>query len=262
MGDDQPPAAGGRARPPAGGGRARADLVLVQQGLAPSREKARALILAGELLDGDRPVTKAGDLVAIDAPLRLRNPPPPFVSRGGLKLARALERFAVDVAGQVALDIGASTGGFTDCLLQAGAAHVYAVDVGKAQLHWKLVSDPRVTVLDQINVRHLTPGQLPGTGDLAVVDVSFISLRLVLPVLPPLLRPQAPVIALVKPQFEVGPARVGKGGIVRDPAARAQALADVSRTARELGYAVVGDTESPITGAKGNVEFLLCLRTP
>jgi 23S rRNA (cytidine1920-2'-O)/16S rRNA (cytidine1409-2'-O)-methyltransferase len=242
--------------------RVRADLALVDQGLAPSREKARALILAGEVLDGDRPVTKAGELVRGDAPLRLRSLPMPYVSRGGLKLAHALASFGLDVAGRVALDVGASTGGFTDCLLQAGAARVHALDVGHGQLHWKLVSDPRVVVRDRINVRHLQPDDLPERCDLAVIDVSFISLRLVLPALIPLLRPGAPVVALVKPQFEVGPARVGKGGIVRDPQARADALAEVSAAAAGLGYLVRGQTESPITGAKGNVEFLLFLQTP
>jgi 23S rRNA (cytidine1920-2'-O)/16S rRNA (cytidine1409-2'-O)-methyltransferase len=237
-------------------------VALVDQGLAPSREKARALILAGEVLEGDRPVSKAGELVRGDAPLRLRSSPMPYVSRGGLKLAHALASFGLDVAGRVALDVGASTGGFTDCLLQAGAARVHALDVGHGQLHWKLVSDPRVVVRDRINVRHLRPDDLPERGDLAVIDVSFISLRLVLPALIPLLAPGAPVVALVKPQFEVGPARVGKGGIVRDPQARADALAQVSAAAAALGYEVCGQTESPITGAKGNVEFLLLLRTP
>jgi 23S rRNA (cytidine1920-2'-O)/16S rRNA (cytidine1409-2'-O)-methyltransferase len=242
--------------------RVRVDLVLVDQGLAPSREKARALILAGEVLDGDRPVSKAGELVRADAPLRLRSAPMPYVSRGGLKLAHALAHFSLDVAGRVALDVGASTGGFTDCLLQAGAARVHALDVGHGQLHWKLVSDARVVVHDRINVRHLRPDDLPERGDLAVIDVSFISLRLVLPALLPLLAPRSPVVALVKPQFEVGPARVGKGGIVRDPQARADAVAEVSAAAGALGYEVGSHTESPITGAKGNVEFLLFLRTP
>jgi 23S rRNA (cytidine1920-2'-O)/16S rRNA (cytidine1409-2'-O)-methyltransferase len=245
-----------------GNERVRADVALVDQGLAPSREKARALILAGEVLEGDRPVSKAGELVRGDAPLRLRSSPMPYVSRGGLKLAHALASFRLDVAGRVALDLGASTGGFTDCLLQAGAARVHALDVGHGQLHWKLVSDPRVVVRDRINVRHLRPDDLPERGDLAVIDVSFISLRLVLPALIPLLAPGAPVVALVKPQFEVGPARVGKGGIVRDPQARADALAQVSAAAAALGYEVCGQTESPITGAKGNVEYLLLLRTP
>jgi 23S rRNA (cytidine1920-2'-O)/16S rRNA (cytidine1409-2'-O)-methyltransferase len=242
--------------------RVRADLALVDQGLAPSRERARALILAGEVLAGDRPIAKAGDLVDEGAELRLRSAPMPYVSRGGIKLAHALDAFAVDVRGAVALDVGASTGGFTDCLLQRGAARVYCVDVGQGQLDWKLASDPRVRVLDKVNIRLAPPDLLPEPADVVVIDVSFISLRLVLPALPPLARPGAPVIALVKPQFEVGRADVGKGGIVRDEAARARALAEVRAAAAALGYDVGADTTSPITGGKGNVEYLLSLRAP
>jgi 23S rRNA (cytidine1920-2'-O)/16S rRNA (cytidine1409-2'-O)-methyltransferase len=246
----------------AGGKRLRADIALVEQGLAPSREKARALILAGEVLAGDRPIAKAGDLVDAGAELRLRSAPMPYVSRGGVKLAHALDTFAIDVAGLTALDVGASTGGFTDCLLQRGAARVYCVDVGHAQLAWKVASDPRVRVLDGVNIRLAPPDLLPEPADIVVIDVSFISLRLVLPALPPLVRPGAPVVALVKPQFEVGRADVGKGGIVRDEAARARALAEVRAAAAALGYEVRGDTVSPITGGKGNVEYLLSLRAP
>jgi 23S rRNA (cytidine1920-2'-O)/16S rRNA (cytidine1409-2'-O)-methyltransferase len=244
------------------GGRMRADLAVVEQGLAPSRERARALILAGEVLAGDRPVQKAGELVAPDAALRLRSEPMPFVSRGGLKLAHALTTFAIDVGGVTALDVGASTGGFTDCLLQRGAARVYCVDVGHGQLDWKIASDPRVVAIDRANIRHLARERIPERCDLAVVDVSFISLRLVLPVLPPFLVPGAPLVTLVKPQFEVGRGNVGKGGIVRDEAARAAAVAAVAAAATELGFAVLGQTTSPITGGKGNVEFLLHLRAP
>jgi 23S rRNA (cytidine1920-2'-O)/16S rRNA (cytidine1409-2'-O)-methyltransferase len=240
--------------------RIRADLALVEQGLAPSREKACALILAGEVLAGDRPIDKAGELVDGAAELRLRSAPMPYVSRGGLKLVRALEVFAIDVRGQVALDVGASTGGFTDCLLQRGAARVTCVDVGHGQLDWKIASDPRVRVLDRVNIRLAPPDLLPEPVDLIVVDVSFISLRLVLPALSLLAKPGADLIALVKPQFEVGRADVGKGGIVRDEAARARALAEVRAAAATLGYQVLGDTVSPITGSKGNVEFLLHLR--
>lgn len=232
------------------------------QGLAPSREKARALILAGEVLAGDRPVEKAGDLVEPAAELRLRSAPMPYVSRGGIKLAHALDTFAVDVAGAVALDVGASTGGFTDCLLQRGAARVYCVDVGVGQLDWKIASDARVRVIDRVNIRNARPDLLPERVDVVVIDVSFISLRLVLPALPPLVKPGSPVVALVKPQFEVGRADVGKGGIVRDEAARARALDEVRAAAVALGYAAVGDTVSPITGGKGNVELLLHLRAP
>lgn len=241
------------------GKRVRADLLLVDQGLAPSRERARALILAGEVLAGDRPIDKAGDLVSPEVALRLRTAPMPFVSRGGVKLAHALATFAVDVSGRVALDVGASTGGFTDCLLQAGAVRVYCIDVGYGQLDAKIANDPRVVVHDRTNIRNAPPDLLPEKVDLAVIDVSFISLALVLPALPQLLRPSAPVIALVKPQFEVGRARIGKGGIVRDEAARADALAGTAATATALGYKVLGQTTSPITGGKGNVEFLLHL---
>src|SRR3954464_13879403 len=176
--------------------RVRADLALVDQGLAPSREKARALILAGEVLAGDRPIAKAGDLVDEGAELRLRSAPMPYVSRGGVKLAHALDTFAVDVRGALALDVGASTGGFTDCLLQRGAARVYCVDVGQGQLDWKIASDARVRVLDRVNIRLAPADLLPEAVDVVVVDVSFISLRLVLPALSPLAKPRAPVVAL------------------------------------------------------------------
>src|SRR3954464_11152717 len=252
--------------------RVRADLALVDQGLAPSREKARALILAGEVLAGDRPIAKAGELVDGGAELRLRSAPMPYVSRGGIKLAHALDVFGVDPRGVVALDVGASTDGFTDCLLQRGAARVYCVDVGQGQLDWKVASDPRVRVLDRVNIRLAPPDLLPEPADLVVIDVSFISLRLVLPALPPLAKPRAPVVALVKPQFQarradvgtggVGCADVGKGGIVRDGAARARDLAEVRAAAAALGYDVGADTVSPITGGKGNIEYLLALRAP
>jgi 23S rRNA (cytidine1920-2'-O)/16S rRNA (cytidine1409-2'-O)-methyltransferase len=240
--------------------RVRADLALVAQGLAPTREKARALILAGQVLDGDRPVDKAGDLVAARATLRLRGEPMPFVSRGGLKLAHALATFGIEVKDLVAVDVGASTGGFTDCLLQRGARRVYCIDVGHGQLDWKIASDPRVVVIDRTNIRLMPPERIPERCALAVVDVSFISLRLVLPRLPALLNPGAPVVTLVKPQFEVGRAKVGKGGIVRDEADRQHALDEVKAAALEQGYEVLGETTSPITGGKGNVEFLLHLR--
>ena len=242
--------------------RVRADLALVEQGLAPSRARAQALILAGEVLAGDRPIAKAGDLVEATTELRLRSAPMPYVSRGGIKLAHALDVFGVDPRGVVALDVGASTGGFTDCLLQRGAVRVHCVDVGHGQLDWKLASDARVRVHDRVNVRTIDPALIGERVELIVIDVSFISLRLVLPALPPLARPGAPVVALVKPQFEVGRAHVGKGGIVRDEAARAQALVDVRAAAVALGFAAMGDTTSPITGGKGNVEFLLHLTTP
>ena len=259
-----PPGGPARLSAPPGArpARLRADLALVEQGLAPSREKARALILAGEVLDGDRPITKAGDLVASNAALRLRSEPMPYVSRGGLKLAHALASFALDVTGRVAIDVGASTGGFSDCLLQAGAARIYAIDVGHGQLHWKLASDPRVISIDRTNIRSLSAGRVPEICNLAVIDVSFISLKLVLPLLPPLLAPGSPLVALVKPQFEVGRGLVGKGGIVRDEAARADAVAGIVAAAQSFGFVVTGQTTSPITGGKGNVEFLLGLTRP
>lgn len=242
--------------------RVRADLALVEQGLAPSREKARALILAGEVLWGDKPVQKAGDLLPAHALLRLRSEPMPFVSRGGLKLAHALDTFGIEVEGRVAVDVGASTGGFTDCLLQRGIAQVFCIDVGHGQLAHKVASDPRVVVIDKTNIRHMPPERIGRLCDLAVIDVSFISLRLVLPALPALLRPGAPVVPLVKPQFEVGRAQVGKGGIVKDEAARLGALSDVAAAARGLGFVVRAQATSPITGGKGNVEFLLHLEAP
>ena len=250
------------AGPPARPSKVRADVAVFEQGLAPSRERARALILAGQILCGDRPVDKAGDQLPAGAVLRMRGEPMPYVSRGGLKLAHALDAFQVDVAGAVAVDVGASTGGFTDCLLQRGTRRVYCVDVGHGQLDWKIASDPRVVVIDRTNVRHMPPERIPERCTLAVVDVSFISLRLVLPALPALLVPGAPAVVLVKPQFEVGRDKVGKGGIVRDEADRAQAVVDVAAAARALGFAVMGETTSPITGGKGNVEFLLHLRLP
>ncbi|MDB4982758.1 MAG: hemolysin [Myxococcales bacterium] len=242
--------------------RVRADLAVVEQGLAPSREKARALILAGEVLVGEGRVEKAGELVDAGAELRLKSAPMPYVSRGGLKVAHALDVFGVDPRGLVALDVGASTGGFTDCLLQRGAGRVYCVDVGHGQLDWKIASDTRVRVFDRVNVRLAPPDLLPEKVDLVVIDVSFISLRLVLPRLLAFAKGGAPVVALVKPQFEVGRADVGKGGIVRDEAARARALDEVRAAAVALGYEARGDTVSPITGGKGNVEFLLHLRAP
>jgi 23S rRNA (cytidine1920-2'-O)/16S rRNA (cytidine1409-2'-O)-methyltransferase len=240
----------------------RADVAVFEQGLAPSRERAQALILAGQILCGDKPVDKAGDRLPAGAVLRMRGEPMPYVSRGGLKLAHALDTFKVDATGVVAVDVGASTGGFTHCLLQRGASRVYCIDVGHGQLDWKIASDPRVVVIDRTNIRHMPPERIPEPCTLAVADVSFISLRLVLPVLPALLVPGAPAVVLVKPQFEVGRDKVGKGGIVRDDADRRQAIVEVATAARALGFTVVGETTSPITGGKGNVEFLLHLRVP
>ncbi len=243
----------------------RLDALLVERGLAGSRERARALILAGQVRVNDTVVSKAGTPVAADARIELVVPDHPYVGRGGLKLAHALDVFGIDPAGMTALDIGASTGGFTDVLLQRGAARVVALDVGHGQLDWKLRSDPRVVVLERVNARALTPDQLPAEArrfPLVTIDVSFISLRHILPVLPPLLLPGAAVIALVKPQFEAGRAEVGKGGIVRDPAVHARVVDEVAAAADALGLRRAGLAESPIAGMEGNREFLLHLTWP
>jgi len=237
----------------------RIDRLLVERGLVPNRELARRLVMAGEVLVGDRPVTKPGAEVADDAALRLRTPASPYASRGGEKLAGALDAFGIDPTGLLALDVGASTGGFTDCLLRRGARGVIAVDVGYGQIAWKLRQDPRVTVIDRTNARHLEPGQLPEPADLATVDVSFISLAKVLPAVAACVRPGGAVVALVKPQFEVGRSRVGKGGVVRDDAARADAVAAVRAAAEALGLTVRGEAESVLPGPKGNREVFLWL---
>lgn len=238
----------------------RLDRLLVQLGLAPSRERARALIMAGKVRVENRRVDKAGTLVLQDADIFLESPDHPFVSRGGLKLDHALKVFSVNVAGRVAIDVGASTGGFTDCLLQAGAALVFAVDVGYGQLSLSLRNDQRVMVFERTNIRYLEPKALSCTPDLAVVDVSFISLKKVLPQIMNIMQDRGEILALVKPQFEVGKGAVGKGGVVRNPALHKQVLGDISDFAREMGYRVNGVTSSPITGPKGNREFFLHLK--
>lgn len=239
--------------------RIRLDQLVVERGLAPSRERARALILAGHVLVDAKPVSKAGTPVDADAAVALLEPDHPYVGRGGVKLAHALDAFNISVDGRECLDIGASTGGFTDVLLQRGAAGVVALDVGHGQIDWTLRNDPRVIVMEGINARHLTPADLPGPVDLVVIDVSFISLRHIFPVIPPLLRPGADVVALVKPQFEAGRAEVHKG-IIHDAAVHERVLAEVSAAAAAIGLTPTGSTPSPITGQKGNVEFLLHLR--
>lgn len=239
-------------------GKERLDLLLVARGLVESREQARRLIMAGEVLVDEQVSDKPGRTVPVDAVLRVRRPLP-YVSRGGQKLAAALAAFALDVTGLTALDVGASTGGFTDCLLQHGAARVFAVDVGYGQLAWKLRSDPRVVALDRTNIRHLE--QLPGgmSADLAVIDASFIGLSLVLPPTLRLLTPSAPVIALVKPQFEAGQADVGKGGVVRSGKVHARILEETCALADSLALHVAGLIASPLLGPAGNVEFLIYL---
>ena len=240
----------------------RLDRLLVDLGLAASRERAQRLILAGEVLVGDRPATKPGTMVAADAPLRLRRPPSDYVSRGGEKLAGALDAFGLEVAGQVALDVGASTGGFTDCLLRRGARRVFALDVGYGQLAWTLRQDARVTVLERINARRLEASMLGEAPDLATVDVSFISLALILPAVAAVLQPAGSVVALVKPQFEAGRGQVGKGGVVRDPTVRAAAVARVRDEAQTLGLMVRGESDSVLAGPKGNREVFLWLARP
>jgi 23S rRNA (cytidine1920-2'-O)/16S rRNA (cytidine1409-2'-O)-methyltransferase len=235
----------------------RADQMLVDRGLAESRTRAQALILAGLVYVGDRQVAKAGEPIAEDAPLTVKGKDHPWVSRGGVKLAHGLAHFGWDVTGAVAIDVGSSTGGFTDVLLTNGAARVYAVDSGTNQLAWKLRQDDRVVVLEQTNARHLGVEHVPEPVDLVVCDASFIGLAKVLAAPLVLARPGARLVALIKPQFEAGPAEVGKGGVVRDPAVHQRVCAEVAAWLAESGWAVAGLTESPITGPMGNVEFLI-----
>lgn len=239
--------------------RARLDTLVVERGLAPSRERARALILAGLVTVNGEAATKAGTAVNTDASVLLLARDHPYVGRGGLKLAHALDEFGIAVTGREALDIGASTGGFTDVLLRRGAPRVVALDVGHGQLDWTLRNDARVVVIERFNARSLALTDLPGPVDIVTIDVSFISLGLILPVVPPLLRPDADVVALVKPQFEAGRAEVRKG-IVRDAEVQARVLAAVRRAGAEVGLTPLASTPSPITGQKGNVEFLLHLK--
>jgi 23S rRNA (cytidine1920-2'-O)/16S rRNA (cytidine1409-2'-O)-methyltransferase len=238
--------------------RQRLDLILVERGLVDSREKGQALILAGQVLVDGQKVDKPGHAVAPDSRIELAEQPR-YVGRGGLKLEAALDHFSIPVAGKVCLDIGSSTGGFTDCLLQHGAARVYAIDVGTGQLDWKLRNDQRVIVHEQLNARYLSGNEVPEPIDLAVCDVSFISITMILPVLPNLLAKGAGMVILVKPQFELERHQVGKGGIIRDPALHQQACRRVEDAVKQLGY----QTEiipSPVLGAEGNQEFLLYAR--
>jgi 23S rRNA (cytidine1920-2'-O)/16S rRNA (cytidine1409-2'-O)-methyltransferase len=238
----------------------RLDTLVVERGLAPSRERARALILAGSVTVAGRIVSKAGTPVRDDDEVALRAPDHPYVGRGGVKLAHALDLFRVDPRGRRALDIGASTGGFTDVLLQRGAASVIALDVGHGQLDWKLRTDPRVTVREGVNARRLTAADVPDRVSIVTIDVSFISLRHIFPALPPFLEPARDIVALVKPQFEAGRDQVGKHGLVSDPDVQAAVLDRVTESARLSGFSRVGLTPSPITGATGNQEFFLHLQ--
>ncbi len=243
------------------GAKSRADQLLVERGLAASRAKAQSLILAGLVFSGDQRVEKPGQAIPVEAPLEVRGKDHPWVSRGGLKLAHGLQAFGVDPTGATALDIGASTGGFTDVLLTGGAKRVFSVDVGSAQLDWRLRTDSRVVVLERTNARYLTRDLVPDPIDLIVCDASFIGLRTVLPAAMALSAPVATLIALIKPQFEAGRDKVGKGGVVRDAALHAAICAEIEGwLAARPGWTVLGLTESPVTGPKGNREFLIAAR--
>jgi 23S rRNA (cytidine1920-2'-O)/16S rRNA (cytidine1409-2'-O)-methyltransferase len=242
--------------------RERADVLLVTRALAPSRERARALILAGKVFSGDRRIDKAGDQLAADAPLSVRGQEHPYVSRGGVKLAGALDAFGLVPSGIVAADFGASTGGFTDCLLMRGATRVYAIDVGWGQLHERLRQDARVVVMERTNARHLQADALPEPLDWIVIDASFIGLIKLLPAASTLLRAGGHVVALIKPQFEVGPEAVGKRGVVRDQVARSEAIARTVREAVALGFEAIAQADCVIAGPQGNLEHFVWLTKP
>ncbi len=235
----------------------RLDLLLVERGLAATREKAQSLILAGQVLVNYQKVEKCGASISAMASVEVIGESAKYVSRGGLKLEAALDHFRIDPEAKICLDIGASTGGFTHCLLQHGAAKVFAVDAGRNQLDWKLRRDPRVVVLEKTNARYLDFAKIGTRAQLATIDVSFISATLILPILPDLLDPEAVVLVLVKPEFEVGRKQVGKGGIVRDPRLREEAVAKVSQKLLELGFGDLASVESALPGASGNREYFL-----
>jgi 23S rRNA (cytidine1920-2'-O)/16S rRNA (cytidine1409-2'-O)-methyltransferase len=240
----------------------RVDKLLVERGLADTRERAQRLVMAGLVFSGDAAVDKPGTRLAVDTPLEVRGDGSAFVSRGGDKLDATLAALGLDVRDLVALDVGASTGGFTDCLLQRGARRVYAVDVGYGQLAWKLRNDPRVVSRERTNVRTLDRADFPERFDLVVIDASFISLRLVLPSVLRLVDPGCRIVALVKPQFEVGKGRVGKGGVVREAALHAEVLTEMQRSVGELGLRIDAVMTSPLLGPAGNREFFLVVRVP
>src|ERR1700731_3241999 len=239
--------------------KARVDQALVERGFFESRERAQRAIMAGEVRMGDRVFTKAAELIEVDAPISIVQPSQ-FASHGALKLGGALDFLGVDVSGKTALDIGASTGGFTDCLLQRGVAKVFAVDVGHGQLSWKLRNDPRVVVMEKLNARFLSREHIPQPVDLCVIDVSFISLTLILPRAFELITPNGMILALIKPQFELGREDVGRGGIVHDPALHEKAQQKIAKFVEEANYHVVGLVPSTITGTDGNQEFFICIR--
>jgi len=234
----------------------RLDISLLDKKLAPTRQRAQALIMAGKILVNQEPITKPGTRISESDVIIVKGTDMPYVSRGGIKLAEALTQFQIDAAGRHCMDIGASSGGFTDCLLQNGAAHVVAVDVGYGQIAWKLRQDPRVTILERTNIRYLTVEKVPFPVDLAVIDVSFISLKIVVPAIRNFLKVDATVVTLIKPQFEVGRDRVGKGGVVKNPALHEEVIQSLSQFFETGGFRVHGVIPSPITGPKGNKEFL------
>ena len=238
----------------------RLDAELFARGLVPSRERGRALIMAGAVYVGGQKALKAGQTVKPDDPIEVRENDNPFVSRGGLKLQKAMQTFPITPEDKICMDVGASTGGFTDCMLQSGAKKVYAIDVGYGQLAWKLRTDPRVVNLERTNFRYCTREQVPDEADFASVDVSFISLRIILPVLYALLRDGGEAVCLIKPQFEAGRENVGKKGVVRDPAVHAEVVRSTAAFAAETGFSVRGLTFSPIRGPEGNIEYLMYLR--
>lgn len=237
----------------------RIDVLLFERGLAPSREKARTLIMAGSVYVNNQKFDKPGDTVSDDAEIEVRGSTLKYVSRGGLKLEKAMQLFPIDLNGKICMDIGASTGGFTDCMLQNGAQRVYSVDVGYGQLAWQLRQDPRVVNLERTNARYLTREQVPEEIDFFSVDVSFISLRIILPAVRPLLRDGGQAVCLIKPQFEAGREKVGKKGVVRDRAVHEEVVETICRFALENGYSVLGLTFSPVKGPEGNIEYLVYL---
>lgn len=241
------------------GKRERLDKLLIERGLVASREEGRGRILAGDVLVNDQPLTKAGTLVDEQAAIRIKSKGVPYASRGGSKLEAALQSFGIDPTGKTVLDVGASTGGFTDCLLAHGARQIFAVDVGYGQLDWRLRNDPRVVVLEKTNIRYLELKSLPRPADLATIDVSFISLKLVIPQVKTLLLPDNQIVALIKPQFEVGKGKVGKGGVVRSHEEHERVIEEIRSAAIKLGYGVRGVIESPLLGPAGNKEFFIHL---
>lgn len=238
----------------------RLDVVITERGLAGSRERAKALIMEGKVLVGNTLVTKAGTMIDDAAGIALKEADMPYVSRGGLKLRAAIEHFGIVLRDKTAMDVGAGTGGFTDCMLEAGAGKVYSIDVGYGHFHWKLRHDPRVVLLERTNIRYLERDRIPDEIDLAAVDVSFISLRKVIPKVMEFLKSTGEIIALIKPQFEVGKAEVGKGGIVREKDKRLEAVESVKKSLEACGLYTTGMLESPVRGQKGNIEYLIYLR--